>query len=121
MSKKLLHWSIQILMLTGILFAVGIFSLCVGSSGIPLKKIFSTILEGSGSTEYSIIFDIRLPRIILGFAVGGALSLAGVILQGLFRNPLVEPYTLGISGGAALGVCLNIVLGIYHTSILSLP
>ncbi|MDO8734369.1 MAG: iron ABC transporter permease [Elusimicrobiota bacterium] len=121
MSKKLLRWSIQILILTGVLFAVSIFSLCVGSSGIPLKKIFLTILEGRGSTEYSIIFDIRLPRIILGFAVGGALSLSGVILQGLFRNPLVEPYTLGISGGAALGVCLNIVLGIYHTSILSLP
>jgi iron complex transport system permease protein len=52
--------------------------------------------------------DIRLPRILLGFAVGGALSLAGVILQGLFRNPLVEPYTIGISGGAALGVAFCI-------------
>lgn len=121
MSKKLLRWSIQILILTGVLFAVSIFSLCIGSSGITLKKIFLTISDGRGSTEYSIIFDIRLPRIILGFAVGGSLSLAGVILQGLFRNPLVEPYTLGISGGAALGVCLNIILGIYHTSILSLP
>lgn len=121
MSKKLLRWSIQILILTGVLFAVSIFSLCIGSSGIPLKKIFLTIFEGRGSAEYSIIFDIRLPRIILGFAVGGSLSLAGVILQGLFRNPLVEPYTLGISGGAAMGVCLNIVLGIYHISILSLP
>ena len=55
--------------------------------------------------------NIRLPRILLGFAVGGALSLAGVLLQGMFHNPLVEPYTLGISGGAALGVCINMV---YH-------
>lgn len=121
MNKKLLRWSMQILILAGVLFAVSIFSLCIGSSGIPLKKIILAILEGRGSTEYGIIFDIRMPRIILGFAVGGALSLAGVILQGLFRNPLVEPYTLGISGGAALGVCLNIVFGIYHTSVLSLP
>jgi len=65
-----------------------------------------------GTPEYAILFDIRLPRIILGFAVGGALSLAGVLLQGIFRNPLVEPYTLGISGGAALGVALSIVLKI---------
>lgn len=60
--------------------------------------------------ELSILLDIRLPRILLGFAVGGALSLSGVLLQGIFRNPLVEPYTLGISGGAAIGACLNIVL-----------
>lgn len=79
------------------------------------------IIEGKGTAEYSILFDIRLPRIILGFAVGGALTLAGVILQGMFRNPLIEPYTLGISGGAALGVSLNIVFGLYKSSILTLP
>ncbi len=50
---------------------------------------------------------------ILAFAIGGALSLTGAILQGIYRNPLVEPYTLGISGGAALGVALVIVFGIY--------
>ena len=89
---------------------------------IPVKKIASLILEGSGTTEYSILFDIRLPRIILGFAIGGALSLAGVILQGMFRNPLVEPYTLGISGGASLVVCLNIVLGLHQgLGVLTLP
>ncbi len=48
----------------------------------------------------------------MAIAVGGSLSIAGVILQGMFKNPLVEPYTLGISGGAALGVALNIVLGL---------
>ena len=99
-----------ILILTGILLGIGILSLCIGSTHIPLKKIVSLIQQGRGTNEYSIIFDIRLPRILLGFAIGGALSLAGVLLQGMFRNPLVEPYTLGISGGAALGVCLNIVL-----------
>lgn len=62
-----------------------------------------------------------LPRIILGFAIGGALSLAGVIFQGMFRNPLIEPYTLGISGGTALGVCLNIVLGLQRAGVLTLP
>ena len=58
----------------------------------------------------------------MGFAIGGALSLAGVILQGMFRNPLVEPYTLGISGGAALGVCLNIVFHLHReVGILTIP
>jgi iron complex transport system permease protein len=122
MKNKLIYWLIWILVLGGILLGISIFSLSVGSAGIPVKKIISLILEGKGTTEYSILFDIRLPRIILGFAIGGSLSLAGVILQGMFRNPLVEPYTLGISGGAALGVCLNIILRLDRTlGILSMP
>ena len=108
-------------MLGGILLCVAIFSLAVGPAGIPVKKIIPILLEGKGTVEYNILFDIRLPRIILGFAIGGALSLAGIILQGMFRNPLVEPYTLGISGGAALGVSLNIIFGLYKTGILTLP
>lgn len=105
-----------------LLAGVSIFSLCIGSSNVTLRNVLTTLLSGRGSTEYSILFNIRFPRIVLGFAIGGALSLAGVILQGMFRNPLVEPYTLGISGGAALGVCLNIVLRFYKTlGILTLP
>lgn len=110
MKKKLLHWTVAILILGGVLAGVSAFSLCIGSAGIPITKIPSIIAQGKGTIEHTILFDVRLPRILLGLAVGGALSLAGVILQGMFRNPLVEPYTLGISGGAALGVCLNIVL-----------
>lgn len=121
MKQKLIHWLIWISALSGILLGISIFSLCIGSASIPLNKIINLIVSGKGTTEYSILFDIRLPRIILGFAIGGALSLAGVILQGMFRNPLVEPYTLGISGGAALGVCLNIVLGLHRAGVLTLP
>jgi len=122
MNRKSFRWIIWLLFLGGILLSVCIFSISIGAAGIPFKKIISLIFEGKGTIEYSIIFDIRLPRIILGFAIGGALSVAGVILQGMFRNPLVEPYTLGISGGAALGVCLNIVLRLNRTlGIFSLP
>lgn len=122
MRKELIRWIIWISVLSGILLAISILSLSVGSSGVSFKKIIPLILQGKGTTEYSILFDIRLPRIILGFAIGGALSLAGAILQGMFRNPLVEPYTLGISGGAALGVCLNIVLRLHRVmGPLSLP
>jgi len=122
MRRKIIYWTLWILVLFCLLIGIVLFSLCAGSVGIPLKKVLQVILEGKGTAEYSILFDIRLPRIILGFAVGGALSLAGVILQGMFRNPLVEPYTLGISGGASLGVCLNIVLRLNSIlGILSLP
>lgn len=122
MKKKVYKWLIWISVFTAILLGISIFSLCIGSTSISLKKIVSLISTGKGSTEYSIIFNIRLPRILLGFAIGGALSLAGVILQGMFRNPLVEPYTLGISGGAALGVCLNLVFKLNRVGgILSVP
>ncbi len=122
MRRKVFYWSVWILVLFCLLLATVLFSFCAGSVGMPLKKILKVIFEGRGTSEYSILFDIRLPRIILGFAIGGALSLAGVILQGMFRNPLVEPYTLGISGGAAVGVCLNIVLGLSRgLGIISLP
>ncbi len=111
MSKKLSKWFVWIIVLCAMLMVVSIFALCIGSAGIPLTQILPALIKGKGTTEYAILMEIRLPRIVLGFALGGALSVAGVILQGMFRNPLVEPYTLGISGGAALGVCLNIVFG----------
>lgn len=105
MNKKLTRWIIWILALCGILIAVSLLALCVGSAGILL---FSHKL----GIEHSILFDIRLPRIILAVIIGGALSVAGVIFQGVFRNPLVEPYTLGVSGGAALAVALSVAFGL---------
>ena len=107
-SKAMLWGATTILLLLCLMVAVGI-SLTIGElklSVFDIPKIFS---EGQGSIEHTIMFNIRLPRVILGIAVGGALSLAGVLLQGVYRNPLVEPYTLGISGGAALGVSLHIL------------
>lgn len=121
MNKKIINWLFWLLVLGGILLGVSVFALSVGPSAIAVKKIISIILAGKGTAEYSIILDIRLPRILLGFAIGGALALSGVILQGMFRNPLVEPYTLGISGGAALGVALGIVSGLQRIAILTLP
>ncbi len=122
MDKKLIHWAFFILLFSLILLAVSAFSFLIGSSHIPLNKIIPLILKGKGTIEYSILFDIRLPRILLGLAIGGALSIAGVVLQGMFRNPLVEPYTLGISGGAALFVSLNISFGLNQSfGLISLP
>ncbi|OGV61910.1 MAG: iron ABC transporter permease [Lentisphaerae bacterium RIFOXYA12_FULL_48_11] len=112
MQKRLVRNIIWLVVLCVISFGVGVIALCVGSGGIMLKDIPSILFSAGDSAAYSILIDIRLPRILLGFGVGGALSLAGVILQAMFRNPLVEPYTLGISGGAALGACLAIVLNL---------
>ena len=110
MNEKLINWLSWLLILILVVFIVMFLSLCIGSVKVPLSQIFNP----SDRITKEILFKIRLPRIILGFAVGGALAIAGVILQGLFRNPLVEPYTLGISGGAGVFVCLNIVLKIYQ-------
>jgi iron complex transport system permease protein len=108
--SKSLWWG-WIFSLALLLAIVCLFSLGVGAVQIPLQKVFVLLTRGRGTPEYTILFAVRLPRILLGLAVGGGLAIAGVVLQGMFRNPLVEPYTLGISGGAALGVALNIVAG----------
>lgn len=91
-----------------------IYSLGIGEYDISLSKVFDILKNQPESDEFMILTQIRFPRILLGFSVGGALSLAGVLLQGIFRNPLVEPYTLGISGGAALSIAFVIVFGIHH-------
>ena len=119
MPKKL-TWLIYVLLLLTALSAAVILSLSVGEIPIPYKKI-PQILADKESMEYGVLFYIRIPRTWLGFAIGGSLSLAGAILQGVYRNPLVEPYTLGISGGASLGVTFAIVAGLHLLNILLLP
>jgi len=112
-NAKIRQWLLILLGLSGLLAAVCLLALCTGSAGIEITRIPDILLHGRDTAEYSILVGIRLPRIILGMSIGGALSLAGTLLQGMFRNPLVEPYTLGISGGASLGVCVNILFKFY--------
>ncbi|MFC2097244.1 FecCD family ABC transporter permease [Bacteroidota bacterium] len=111
MRKKHLKWAIVIGVLFIMLIASIWLSFSTGEINFSISELIEIIKNKTG-IEYTIISNIRFPRILLGFSVGGALSLAGVILQGIFRNPLVEPYTLGISGGAALGVAITIVFGL---------
>ncbi len=65
--------------------------------------------ELSLSTHERIIFQLRLPRVLLGLLVGAALSVSGVVMQGLFKNPMADPYIIGISSGAGLGATICIV------------
>lgn len=72
---------------------------------------FGASLLGKGEAT-TIVLDIRLPRVLLACAVGAALSISGAVMQSLFRNPLAEPYILGVSSGAAVGVSLGLIWGI---------
>lgn len=118
MNNKYFIQTISILVLIVLLILTIFLALSVGEINFSVKELVE-ILGNKTGIEYTILSNIRIPRIILGLSVGGALSLSGVILQGVYRNPLVEPYTLGISGGAALGVAitivfsLNTILGVY--------
>ena len=111
----------KVLLLFLLLLVVILLALSFGNLALPFKKTLSIIFSKAEGVEASIIRKIRLPRVMLAVAVGGGLSIAGVLFQGLFRNPLVEPFTLGVSGGAALGVSINIAFfGLSH-HMLALP
>lgn len=93
-----------------------ICSLIMGNFAVPLDGVLDALISHlmgrGGSTSYDIVvWEIRLPRILAAGAVGMALAVAGCTLQGIFRNPLVEPYVLGVSSGAAFGAALSIVVG----------
>jgi iron complex transport system permease protein len=114
MQKKYLQWSMYLAGLLVLLLASVVLSLSVGEMNLGFMDIFGILLNRQESMEYTILSQIRIPRVLLGIAVGGALSLAGILLQGVYRNPLVEPYTLGISGGASLGVAFAIVFSLHQ-------
>jgi len=120
MQKKYVQWILFLAALILLLVISIIISLSSGEVKISWLQL-PEILSNKDSLEYTVLSKIRIPRLILAISVGGALSLSGSILQGIYRNPLVEPYTLGISGGAALGIAIAIVFGIHAVSYLVLP
>src|SRR5690606_16236829 len=100
-----------ILALTFLLFAA-LFAISIGSVYVPIMDIIKIVGReafnlpiGSDveSMYVSIVYDIRLPRVILAGLVGASLAIAGAAFQGLLRNPLAEPYILGVSSGASVG------------------
>ena len=94
-------------------------ALAVGSVPIPPLAVWRALLGDGDLTTLAIVRDLRLPRIALGVVVGAGLATSGTVLQATLRNPLAEPYLLGVSGGAAVGAVLTVVLGI--TSLAFLP
>ena len=86
-------------------------SLLVGSIKLPLSEVLSGLFDPTASSAM-LIRDLRLPRALAAFACGGLLALAGALMQVLLRNPLADPYILGISGGAGVGALLAIFFGL---------
>src|SRR5271167_2308304 len=91
--------------------AVFFASLLVGSSGIGASRVAGALFGGGDDAARNVVTIVRLPRILAAFGVGSLLALAGVLLQALFRNPLADPYVLGVSGGAAIGALLAMLTG----------
>ncbi len=104
--------------LAGLLCLLTVIGASVGALGLPLGTTFAIMVEPLGlnlwsvdEAQASIIWGIRMPRVLLGLLVGSVLSVSGAIMQGLFRNPLAEPGLIGVSSGAALAAASMIVLG----------
>jgi iron complex transport system permease protein len=118
--RKLITVNLVLLL---VLLLTIVISLCFGTMRIGLGTVLKALLWGSGGAEHemgqtldTIILSIRLPRVLLAALVGCALSVAGSIFQALLRNPLADPYILGISSGSAVGAVLAMMLGLAATS-----
>ena len=113
-SRSRQRWR-QLLIAFGVSIVIAIFAAGIGSVFIPpiatlqiiLSKLpFIELFETTPTSWNTIIWDIRLPRVVTSGLVGGSLALAGATYQGIFRNPLADPYLLGIAGGAGLGATI---------------
>jgi len=111
-------YSLILVLLLVLLIAACVLSVCVGAVKISAAELWSIIAYRTGLSNHigfapqqeAVLLNIRLPRVLLGALVGGALAIAGAALQGLFRNPLAEPGLIGISSGASLFAVTMIVL-----------
>lgn len=93
-----------------LLAAVSAASVAVGSVYVPLGDVVGALVDPEGTDEHVIVREVRVPRTLVGIAVGAALGVAGALLQGLTRNPLADPGILGFEAGAALAVVAAIFL-----------
>ncbi len=110
------HW---LFLVAAVLLAVA-FGIAGGSVPIPLGDVLRAVFGDGDATHLAIIQNLRLPRVALGLAVGAGLAVSGTALQTTLRNPLAEPYLLGVSGGAAAGAVAAVTLGIASSALLPL-
>jgi len=82
-----------------------------GATGLSPFRLAQALQTGLNRQEAIVLWDIRLPRLLLGLLVGGGLAVSGVLMQALFRNPLADPGVIGVGPGAAVGAVIGIVLG----------
>lgn len=112
-TRRFVLW---MLLLASAVAATLLFSLGVGAVFIPPGRVLAALLQpqapGVSHADVVIVRDLRLARALLAALVGGGLAAAGAALQGLFRNPLADPFVVGASSGASLGATLAITLGL---------
>lgn len=114
-------WAIVIL--STVLFISICCGLVIGAYDVSVINFIKTVkqngfYESAYSRDYLVLVNIRPPRVVLGVLVGSALAVSGVLMQGLFRNPLADPGIMGVSSGAALGAVVMIILGTFLPSTL---
>ena len=122
MEAKITRWVLILAALLVLTIAVAVVSMALGPANIGPDQVVLILLSKipfignyitptwSAGSE-NIVVMIRLPRVLLGLLVGASLGLAGVTTQGVFKNPMADPYILGISSGAALGASAVILIG----------
>jgi iron complex transport system permease protein len=115
-KHKLARWTMIMAALVLALFMTIIVCLCIGVMDISFDQVLAVLLGGGSDSQSWVIWNLRMPRIVLAAIVGAALAVAGATMQGLFRNPMASPSVIGISSGAAFGASLAIVLGVSWTS-----
>ena len=103
--------SYKILLLLAIGLVLVVASLSLGTRFIPPWEMAGIITGKSSAVDYTILVKLRLPRILLAIVIGGALAVSGTVFQAVLKNPLADPYIIGVSGGAALGATAVIVAG----------
>ena len=120
-KKRIRKNILVILVLFIVLILLSIVSISIGASSVNFKTVIEVLMnkffnigEVSDLSKV-VVLDIRIPRVIIAIFAGVALSNAGLLMQGVFQNPLVSPYTLGISNGASFGAALAIVIGLQFT------
>ena len=112
--------AIVFVVLAALLAVLGALNLCIGSLNIPLPDLMAILAgQDAGSTNYQVIWSIRLPRLIAAALLGGALALSGFLLQTFFNNPIAGPFILGISSGAKLVVALVMILVVGGSGIMT--
>jgi iron complex transport system permease protein len=104
------RWGLGALLVALLAVAV-LLGVRFGSVRIPVSEVWAALTGGGDATTRDIVLRLRLPRVLLALLVGGGLAIAGATFQALLRNPLAEPYILGISGGASVGAVLVLALG----------
>lgn len=93
-----------------ILIVLSVVSLCIGRYNIKMDEIIKVVFNSTGNAqEANLLFNIRLPRVLLVIISGAALALSGMVFQSIFQNPLISPDVLGVSSGCSLGAAIGIV------------